>query len=196
MTNCSPNHERRHCFRIEDQAQVEYRVLADESPIQGFDGFPPRSDFTLQSRLRQIDHDLESLFIRLSDHDNALTQILRLLSRKIDWVAQALSDNTGQPFSDEPITLSTDGLSFFCPEPLAIDSLLALRFRLSASGLGITTCARVIYQHTEVAGSRRTGCRFIDLGTPQQELIGQHLLSRDAENKRRYQQETGGERNR
>ncbi len=187
MTNRSQSSERRHSFRIEDRAQVEYRVVTDEGQAKAFDCFSPRSEFTLQSRLRQIDHDLDGLFIRLSDQDNSLNQVLRQLSRKIDLVAQAITDSTGQQISDEPITLSTEGLSFQCSEAFAGNSLLALRFRLSASGLGITTFARVIYQHPPVSGSRRTGCIFIDPGTQQQELIGQHLLSRDAENKRRKQ---------
>lgn len=178
-------------------------VIDQQSPKSAAEYFPPAPGFALLADLQTLDDEAEALLSRISEQDKHTAAYLRLLNRKIDTVAQHLSlPNTAQPLQD--IDLSEGGIGFSTPQTQAPGSAIALQLQLPPQNLGLWLTARVMYQyqqrqHTGAPDAEArpplysTGCRFEGLSETEQLLLGRHILSIQARERRVQRQRADSE---
>ncbi|MCW8885122.1 MAG: PilZ domain-containing protein [Motiliproteus sp.] len=178
MTQWDINNDRRRNFRIEEKASVGFRIVADCSqPLDTL--FPPSSQFSLLTDLRQLDEEAESSLRRVSEEDKSIATYLRMLNRKIDRIAHTLANPDNERHLNA-ITLSEGGLSLLSKKPLQAGTLLAIRLQLLPEGSGILCFARTVYSLEMGQERHRIGVEFIDLDDRNRHTIARHLMETQA----------------
>ncbi|RDE24276.1 PilZ domain-containing protein [Motiliproteus coralliicola] len=182
--------DRRHSFRIEDRARVEFVPLTPAQEALPLDQIlQPSQEFELLVELQQLDQQLQQQLFKLSETNSVLASALGLINRKIEQLALHLgrrSDTGSQP---SPITLSEGGLSLSYSEALPLDSRCALRLLLLPGGYVLQSLARVVYSHPDSDQSYRIGLSFIELPDSQRDLIARHILAHQAQLRRQLRQQ-------
>ena len=196
--------DRRQSFRIEDNALVEFVPPGQIGPDMSLaQCFAPSSQFELLSELQQIDQQLQIQLFKLTETDTVLAASLRLINRKIERLAQHLSESatptaaeqpdvtshTLRSSTEQPITLSEGGMSLRWHQSLAIGARCAVRLQLQPGSYAIQSLARVVYAHPEDSQGFRLGISFIDLGETQRDLIARHILEHQAQLRRKLREQ-------
>ncbi|OMH25262.1 PilZ domain-containing protein [Motiliproteus sp. MSK22-1] len=190
MSDWNIDNDRRRTFRIEEKASVSFRVL-DSNRYQSPEKlFPASPEFTLLNDLRSIDEDSESLLRQVSETDKAAAAYLRLLNRKIERLAQALTSPHTED-SKIAITLSEEGMSLSTQNPVEPGQLMAVKLQLLPEGVGIIAMLKVIYClatteyfNEDEQNSFRLGGEFVDMKQHDRSLIARHLIESQAKERR------------
>lgn len=186
MSNWTGEHDRRKTFRINEQAKIEFRLikaLSAEPEVSDEHLFPDSQRFNLNSQIRLMDFELESMINRNPDIDQPLLDVLNLLNRKLNLIAGLTYPATTDP-SWQLITLSEEGCSFQHSEAIKPDQRLAIRITLESDGLGLEAQASCRYSNAEPNGRFRIGVQFQNLNESQQQLLGRHILEYQARQRR------------
>ncbi len=182
--------DRRHSFRIEDRAQVEFVPLTpDQQALSLEQLLQPSEAFSLLVDLQQLDLQLQQQLFKLSETNSVLASALGLINHKIERLALHLGRNFDDQAESTPITLSEGGLSLSHPEPLPLDSRCAIRLLLLPSGYVLQSLARVVYSHPDTDQRYRIGLSFIELADGQRDLIARHILAHQAQLRRQLRQQ-------
>lgn len=183
MSQWNFDNDRRSHFRIEEQAEVHFRLLKDGTKQSLHALFPDSADIGLLTDLRLLNDEAELLLRKIAEQDKASASYLRLLNRKIERIAQFLIQPQGAR-QLTGITLSEGGVSMLSKDPLATNTLLALQIRLGSEGLGLLARARVVYSLESAPERFRSGCQFLDLDEQQLHLLARHSLEAQARQRR------------
>src|SRR5690606_15446274 len=138
-THCTPcchgfamstldENERRGYYRIEDTIALDFTPL---DPVHGPSHEPQHDDsplFTLLADLHLLEFDAQHLLRPITERDRSLAHYLKLTNKRIDLLGQALAQSLLREMSaPRRVSLSEDGLRFRHSQPLALDTLLALK---------------------------------------------------------------------
>ncbi len=183
----TPDPERRLSFRIVDNALIELVPVSegiatdDEAVLNSL--FPYSSQFELLNDLQHVDQELQQQLFKLSETSSVLAAALQLLNGKIDRLARQ-TDKEDSNQSLQPLSISEGGLAVSTQQPLAIDSLCALRIRLFPEGYALQTLAKVIYLLPKEGPNSQLGLQFVNLAESSRDLIARHILSHQAQQRR------------
>lgn len=182
--------DRRHSFRIEDRARVEFVPLTpaqDDLPLEQL--LQPSEEFSLLVDLQQLDVQLQQQLFKLSETNSVLASALGLINRKIEQLAIHLGRRSASASDPCSITLSEGGMSINHPQSLPLGSRCALRLLLLPGGYVLQSLAQVVYSHPDTDQSYRIGLSFIDLPDAQRDLIARHILAHQAQLRRQLRQQ-------
>ncbi|MEH6472415.1 MAG: PilZ domain-containing protein [Halopseudomonas sp.] len=192
MTDVNDN-DRRQSFRIEDQALVEFTLLAEGNTATDLDScFEPSSQFDLLSDLQQLDNELQHQLFKLTETNTVLASALQLLNRKLERLALQAGANDSTN-SLQSITLSEGGLSLQIQQPVTTGSIGAVRIRLLPGGYALQSLARVVYCLDQADGHQRVGLTFVNLSEVGRDLIARHILEQQALKRRIERQQNDQE---
>jgi c-di-GMP-binding flagellar brake protein YcgR len=182
--------ERRRGFRIEDAVYLDYRVVAAEEQEIATD----EADRWICSglmQLRELSQQAGHVLANIRKYHSEVAQYLALLDKKIDTLAQ-MTAAVGLGSEVRPSTrvnISAGGLAFAQPQPLELDTRLALKLVLFPSHLCLQLKARVVYCHRADEGgevaSYWTGIEFDPLPEAEQDALIRHLLEKQSAQRRR-----------
>lgn len=197
----SDNHheqDRRSAFRISEPAWVEFVLIEDidedqqEHPIEQL--FENAQSFQLITEVKTLDMEFESLFSSRHDIDPVLTDLFKLLNRKINAATSLMTANRHN-VSKQSVSLSEEGVGFYYKSPIPEDKVIAIRLRLATDNLGLVLKARVVYNMECIADDGeqedelkyRIGCQLLDVDEQKRQLINRHILAFQAQQKRSSQ---------
>lgn len=180
QTNDNQHDDKRDYFRIQDTLLLDYRLI---SGPEADDGFADNSPLLgLLSELQTLEYDSQPLLRQITEADRALANYLKVINKRIDLIARALSlqiaDEAGPPTD---VTLSEGGLSFFNAEPLAVGDWVSLRLVLQPTALGLIIPARVIRSEAHSDGRHRIALGFDELNDQQRQILARHILQKQAQ---------------
>lgn len=181
--NSADGRERRHAFRITDEAYLDYRRLPP-----GATSDSSSNEITGVCRglmqLRELTIQSSHILAGIRKHDSEIAQYLSILDKKIDALAQ-MSATVGMGSDIRPdttISLSAGGVAFAQPEALQPGERLALKLVLFPSHLCLQLVAKIIYCTPENAdtGQYWTGVEFDPLPEHEQDALIRHLLEKQS----------------
>ena len=176
--------ERRRFFRIDDEAEISFKMITDEEYQAWEDGQLDDSNETIN----QIDTELESAIEALANQHPQLATICTLLNKKINLSICGHAKTHG--FIDhgelKPVNLSACGISFHTEQKIPDDENLLLQLKLKPSDVAIITAGKVVGSGIK-DGKQIVRVDFQDLDDHNQNLLMQHLFqvqSRELKKKR------------
>lgn len=176
---------RREYYRIEDHLALEFRPLPSD-PAQAQQALHDDSPlFNLLGDLHLLEFEGQHLLRQIAERDRALAGYLKLVDKRIDLIADALSQGLLREVGPaQPVVLSEGGIAFSTPEALEVGQLLALRLVLLPRALGLQLRARVTHCQARRLGEYEIGTLFEDLEEPQRQLLARHILQKQAAERR------------
>jgi hypothetical protein len=181
--------EHREYFRIEERAVVEHKVVQDRSKndLNGY--FEANAQHDLLAQLRELDNAVPASLHAVVDGNADLAVYLRAMSRKIDLLANSVAsllDHENGDTREQTISLSEGGLAFSTADALPLDTLLALRVRLSSDALVLTSYAKVVKCTAEEDSDSAytVAVEFVDLAEESRDLLAKHSIRMQQERAR------------
>lgn len=176
--------ERRRFFRIDDEAEISFKVITDEEYQAWEDGQLDDRNETID----QIDTELESAIEALASQHPQLATVCSLLNKKINLSMCGQSKTHGFIDNGElkPVNLSACGISFHTEQKIPADENLLLQLKLKPSDVAIITAGKVVGSGIK-DGKQIVRVDFQDLDDHNQNLLMQHLFqvqSRELKKKR------------
>lgn len=180
QTNDNQHDDKRDYFRIQDTLLLEYRPISGPDADDGFADSSPL--LGLLSELQTLEYDSQPLLRQISETDRALANYLKIVNKRVDLIAKALSlqasDQAGSPTE---VTLSEGGLSFSNDQPLAVGDWVSLRLVLQPTPVGLIIPARVIRSEAQADGRHGIALGFDVLNDQQRQLLARHILQKQAQ---------------
>ncbi|WP_374439543.1 PilZ domain-containing protein [Pseudomonas panipatensis] len=177
--------DRREYYRIEDMLALEFQLLpSDASPAaQALVDDSPL--FNLLGDLHLLEFESQHLLRQINERDRALAGYLKVIDKRIDLIARALSQGllheVGAP---QRVILSEGGISFTANEPLALGQMLGLKLVLLPQALGLRLRARVTHCQARGLGEYEIGTLFAELSEAHRQLLARHILQKQAAERR------------
>lgn len=165
--------ERRRFFRINDEAEISFKVITDEE-FQAWEEDQTNED---DEKLNSIETELSRAMNALKTSHPQLVEVFDLLNQKIDLVMCPHSKTQGFIESGEvqPINLSACGISFHSDQPIPRDQNILLQLKLKPSNAAIITTGKVVSTDT-AHGKNIIRVDFQDMSGSNQDLLMQHLF--------------------
>ena len=139
---------RRQFYRIDKWVALEFQLIDScyddhESAQPGM--FKVTPYFMLHAELEQLNGIIKSTFNSLTQQSDNTITLLELLNKKIDIIAQSLSDNEqhGFTFLNDKVSLSEGGISFSFGNSLDLGQLVIIRLIVPESQVGLRLIAEV-----------------------------------------------------
>ena len=176
--------ERRRFFRIDDEAEISFKMITDEEYQAWEDG---QLDAGNEAKSK-IDTELESAIEALERQHPELANICTLLNKKINSSICGHSKTHGFIDNGElkPVNLSACGISFHTEQEVSDNENLLLQLKLKPSDIAIITAGKVVGSGIK-DGKQIVRVDFQDLDDHNQNLLMQHLFqvqSRELKKKR------------
>lgn len=185
--------ENRRSFRVNESVYLKYDVLSQKEFEQGIEHRKLRLGLSdgAQATLVDIEARLgEAMFLLSAEHAK-IGRCMTLLNDKLNIVIDqlpALRETKASLAKSRPQTcdVGADGMVFSSDKALEVDSMLHLRFLLSADNRFVETFCRVV-RITDSPDDNRDdlpygiAVEFLNLPPSQREILIQHMFSRESE---------------
>lgn len=185
--------ENRRSFRVNESVYLKYDVLSQKEFEQGIEHRKLRLGLSdgAQATLVDIEARLgEAMFLLSAEHAK-IGRCMTLLNDKLNIVIDqlpALRETKASLAKSRPQTcdVGADGMVFSSDKALEVDSMLHLRFLLSADNRFVETFCRVV-RVTDSPDDNRDdlpygiAVEFLNLPPSQREILIQHMFSRESE---------------
>lgn len=185
--------ENRRSFRVNESVYLKYDVLSQKEFEQGIEHRKLRLGLSdgAQATLVDIEARLgEAMFLLSAEHAK-IGRCMTLLNDKLNIVIDqlpALRETKASLAKSRPQTcdVGADGMVFSSDKALEVDSMLHLRFLLSADNRFVETFCRVV-RVTDSPDDNRDdlpygiAVEFMNLPPSQREILIQHMFSRESE---------------
>ncbi|MBL4607837.1 MAG: PilZ domain-containing protein [Pseudomonadales bacterium] len=178
--------ERRSFVRINDTLNLHYRYL-DENSSPPAAALVPDERNRANSELQAINNQLEPLLMRLQDRRGGMARALSLINKKLDFVLAAThrleKADDGMCAITTPVTLSANGISFYCDEePPKKNGLIQLAISLESFGVYLDCIGKVArWEPSVVSGRYKIAVIFTQLANHDQEILIQYVVKREME---------------
>lgn len=191
--NHQGDQERREYFRIDDYVLLSYTVITKENEAEFFAELdsPPPSAFTLASHLTQMKQENMVLRRRAQSENSSLTKYVHAIETQLDMIVQVLMVNE----MDDPefskkrkVSIGGGGLSLFAAKEVEEGSLLDVKMVLFPGHLGLRTAGKVVRCKPD-GDQFDIGIEFNLLSDADNELLVQHVLSKQASQLRKQREE-------
>ncbi|TWI53402.1 PilZ domain-containing protein [Pseudomonas duriflava] len=181
--------ERREYYRITDSIALEITLLDGSAS----DAVPNASPlFDLLSEMHLLEFESQHLLRNLNERDRPVAACLKLFSKRLDLLGQALTWNLTHEIGEaQTVVLSEGGLSFTHQTSFPLGSLLGLRMILMPQGLGLQLTAEVIHCQESTKGKYEIGTRFPDISDSQRQLLARHIIKKQAHDRRTLRAQPG-----
>lgn len=172
--------EHNHYYLLEDNAQLELSPLADDQHPSEM--FPFQASFNLLSELQQVESESKALLGILSAKDKDLGHYLRLQDKKINLIAQAISDSdqASKKTLLQSITLSEGGIVAKESAHYEAGDKLAIKLTLVPSNLGLLLSGKVL-SSMKMDDVKVLHIQFMDISEAQQQLIARHIMRKQSD---------------
>ena len=174
--------ERRECYRIDDNAIFQYRMLAEEeSEIIKERGISLALDnFSIYAKLDHITHEARPLLRAIETKDSKLAAYLALIDEKIELLSRTALENDIYEVGSETqeINLSTGGLSFEAGNKVEPGSMMKLKLVLLPDRIGVSSYAKVV-KCVQCDDKYLISVSFEYMGDEVRDLISRHILHKD-----------------
>lgn len=172
--------DRRKFFRIDHQVSIELKKITEEElstnpkPVQ----FEVSPYFLLLSQLQDLDTEGEHLLRKISEKDTTISSFLQLMHRKIDTIATAVAASgiELEKVMSQEINLSEGGMMFEYPEPVELDTYLAVKLIFPETCIGLLlyakTCRCILLDN----GLYKIGIEFIHLPENCRVLLARQVM--------------------
>ena len=176
--------ERRRFFRIDDEAEISFKMITDEE-YQAWEEGQLDAGNEVKSK---IDTELESAIEALEHQHPQIASICALLNKKVNLSMCGQAQTHGFIDNGElkPVNLSACGISFHTDQEIPKDENLLLQLKLKPSDIAIITAGKVVGSGIK-DGKQIVRVDFQDLDDHNQNLLMQHLFqvqSRELKKKR------------
>lgn len=173
--------ERREYYRITDTLALEIHPLTSEQQHSHGDLHDASPLFNLLSDLHLLDFESQHLQRHISSRDRTLADYLKVINKRIDLLAQALAQGLVRDMgTPHQVTLSEGGISFFCKQPIAAGTQVALKMVLMPQALGLLLRATIAHCQARPQGGYEIGAEFSELSDAQRQLLARHILQKQA----------------
>ncbi|GLS26741.1 hypothetical protein GCM10007877_24590 [Marinibactrum halimedae] len=198
------NDNRRQSYRIETKAIVDVKVLADQVltdqvltdnesiNANPHDYFLDSANIQLTQEYRELQQQALKRVKALSDDHPELGEYAMIVQKQLDVLVQACLSNSADQQQTTTVNLSPTGLAFSREKPLAMGTLLALRFTLLPEYRSICCFAKVTRCEQILAQSFEIGGQFINIDEHQQHIISRHMMQAEREQRRKKTDQTEG----
>ncbi len=193
------NKERRRFFRIDDEVNLYYRKVDENSPTK-VDRISEQllSNCSLTSALEMVSQEARPLLVRIEKDNPEIAQYLKLIDTKIDLVSQAVMMQRSDLEETESrnVNLSASGLAFDSEEKLESGTYLEIKLLLLSCMAVIVTYAKVIYcqpwMQPEPGRAFRIGVDYVSIAEQDRELLIKHIVKRQMQLIRETRQTDSG----
>lgn len=176
--------DRRSFVRINDTINLHYRYLEESGllPVSEAGGRNKAN-----SELQAINNQLEPLLMRLQDRRGGMVKALSLINQKLNLVLAAThrleKADDGMQALTTPVTLSANGISFYCDEePPQKNGLIQLAIALESFGVYLDCLGKVVRWEQNVPSARyKIAVIFTELAHHDQEMLIQYVVKRQME---------------
>ena len=186
--------ENRRSFRISESVYLKYERLTEEEFRDGLEHRKIRlgEDDGAQAMLVDIDARLGEAMYMMGAESDHVGKAMTLINDKINVVIEqlpGLRQTKASLANTDPMDcdVGADGMVFPCPEKLAVDTKLHLKFLLSSDNRFVETFCKVV-RVTETPQGNDTGAypygiavEFIGMKQAQREILIQHMFNRESE---------------
>ena len=174
--------DRREYYRIEDQVALSIVPLAEgDQTVESKDS----PLFKLLGELSLLDFEAQHLLRQLGDRDRLMSNLLRVMNRRIDLIGEAMAQGLQAQFGEpQDVTLSEGGISFRHDQALERNAVVGLRMLLMPHGLGLLLRARIAHCQPLSEGGCHIGAEFEALTDAQRQLLARHILQKQAQARR------------
>ena len=168
MTN-----ERRRFFRIDDEAEISFKIISDEEYQAWGNGQKDEEG----EHLTKLEAELSLALMHLKTQQPQLAKVCELLNQKIDFAMCSHSKTHGFIDNGElkPINLSACGIAFHTDQSITKNENILLQLKLKPSNVAIVTTGKVIGTGS-TDGKNIIRVDFQDLEGSNQDLLMQHLF--------------------
>lgn len=165
--------ERRRFFRIDDEAEVSFKVISDDEYLAWSDN----QDNSECEKLAKLEADLSMSIAQLKSYSPQLAKVCELLNSKLDLVMKSNSNTQELTGYGElkTVNLSACGIAFETDEKLHPNEYILLQLKLKPSGVSLITTGQVIDSSSK-NNSQIVRIDFKDLTQCNQDLLIQHLF--------------------
>ncbi|MGK0249564.1 MAG: hypothetical protein ACI910_002319 [Oleispira sp.] len=165
--------ERRRFFRINDEAEISFKVITHDEYQAWGDG---QKDIGSE-KLAKLEAELSIIITNLKSQQHQLAKIFDLLNKKINIAMNSHPKTHG--FNDngelKPINLSACGIAFHTDQYIPKNAHILLQLKLKPSNLAIVTTGNVVGVGLD-KGKHFVRVEFQDLSHSNQDLLIQHLF--------------------
>lgn len=182
-----PVHERRQHFRIDDRVYFDYRILApgelcsDTEITHQLLGEKGHKFMEAAQYLQDIDKQMTNLTQDIGVEHPGLAHYLNLLNLKIDYVSRNML-MTGD-IDLRKVNLSLGGMAFKTTEQVKEQSLVKLVLYTKPKMIPIVLDGKIVYSQYQGPGFYRTSIQFNGLTQEQEQLLSQHILLAQVNNR-------------
>lgn len=176
--------DRRSFVRINDTINLHYRYLKENDLLPVSEAVGRNK---ANSELQTINNQLEPLLMRLQDRSGGMVKALSLINQKLNLVLAAThrleKADDGMRAITTPVTLSANGISFYCDEePPQKKGLIQLAISLESFGVYLDCLGKVVRWEQSAPSARyKIAVIFTELAHHDQEMLIQYVVKRQME---------------
>lgn len=177
---------RRQFYRINCQAQVQYKTFNNDDKQLARDYFDHGPSFYLLEQLITMDIENNRLLAKITNNDRSTGNYLKFINKKIETIASLVVAQNHQQLKIQHIEISEGGCTIHTSEHYPQNQTLAVSVLLLPQHIGICCYAQVI-ECTELKQGFKTTLSFDGLSDGTQDMIARLVLQHQAEDRRRQQ---------
>lgn len=181
--------DRRQYFRIDQRVSLELKVISEAeidihpNPTQ-FDVSP---NFLLLSELQEMDAESSHLLRKISEKDNNISSLLKIMHNKMERIAQAIasSEMTIGNAAIQEVNLSEGGVQFRHNESFEEGCFLSVKLIFPESCLGLLIYAQCIRSERMGDGSYLTGAEFVKMPESCRMILARQIFESQARQRKK-----------
>jgi len=181
--NMTKTEDRRGFFRIDDEVNLFYKKIDEKlvnEPHHVSDNI--LNSCSLSTALEMVSQESILLLHRLDKNLPDVAEYLRLIDRKIDLLAQAITMQ-GFQFKENDtrnVNMSATGIAFNCEEALKESDYLEIKILLVSCMTVIVTYGRVVYCKNSQSNDSQypyfVGVNFINMKDEDREMLIKYVV--------------------
>ena len=166
--------ERRRYFRVNDEAEISYRVMEDKD----IDAWQQELGTGSASELAKLETEIGVALSHLKSQMPQVGKLMELFNQKINLVTR--SQVSAMELDDDGevkrINLSACGIAFHTEEAIPADQQLLIQMKLKPSNITVTVSGQVIESIDKKDDSHLIRVEFHELDSNNQDLLMQHMF--------------------
>lgn len=182
-----PVAERRQHYRIDDNVYMDYRIVTayemqSEAYIEeDLMGHSNQQYLDTTRYFEEIDRELAQVSQALALTDPTTAHYLNLINAKVDYISRNLL--VGESISLRKVNISLGGIKFTCHEEIDDHSLLKIVLYTKPKMIPIVVNACCVKADRYKNDFFYISCQFIDMSLEQEQLLAQHIMHAQVQEK-------------
>lgn len=166
--------ERRRYFRVNDEAEISFKVM-DDSDLQTWQQHQQTGS---AAELAKLENEIGVALSHLKSQSPQVGKLLELINQKINLVSR--NEVAALQLDDEGelqrINLSACGIAFQTDQAVAANQQLLIQLKLKPSNITLTMSGRVVDSKSNNQGANLLRVEFDELDSSNQDLLVQHMF--------------------